>query len=384
MRQRFALVSALTVVVLGVLYYFVAGSSPKPVQVQSHLLLPKIEPSAVKFLQINRGEAQVSLSASSGRWTVEDRGGYAADTSKIASLLLRLFDLHVNDSTKVINPDRLALGLDNESFKQGYTKLTLRGANREELVALYIGQGRTREERQFAKPTGGQYIRSSSEQDAYLVPDTINVAASPKAWIDTNLVNVLQSSVYSVRQFEVATGNEREEFAFMRTDPTKDTTPITIELQGPKPEGRTFEQSVLSQLRAILENTRIDDVFPVAHEEVKGLNFDRVTRVGTREGAVYSIFTAEKGGAVARRIFARVEVSLDTKIVEEVKAALAATPRGSGEKEVSVAAAAEIDSLNSLFRAWIYELPPFQGQKFRFSSDDLFVVTRPQNILKRE
>lgn len=384
MRQRFALVSALIVVVLGVLFYFVAGHSPKPVQVQSHLLFPKIEPSAVKFLQINRGDAQVLLSALTGRWVVEDRGGYPADASKIASLLLRLFDLHVNDSTKVINPDRLALGLDAESYKRGYTKLSLRGADRAELVALYIGQGRTREERQFAKPSGGQYVRASSEEDAYLIPDTINVAASPKAWIDTNLVNVLQSSVYSIRQFQLSAGAEREEFAFMRVDPTKDTTPINIELRGSTPEGRTFEQSVLSQLRGILENTRIDDVFPVIHDDVKGLNFDRVTRIGTREGAVYSIFTAEKGGATQRRIFAKVEVSLDTKIVEEVKTVLAATPRTSEEKEISVASAAEIDSLNSLFRAWIYELPSFQGQKFRFSSDDLFVVTRSQNILKRE
>jgi hypothetical protein len=372
------------VVVLGVLFYLIAGRTSEESAVSSHLLLPKIDLSAVKILQINRGNDQVRLSLATGRWVVEDRGGYSADASKITSMLLRLFDLYVNDSAKVINPDLVALGLAEDSFKQGFLKLSLYQEDQSELVKIFAGQGRAREVRQFAKPSDGQYVRVSSDSEAYLVLDPITLSASPKSWIDTNLLNVLQISVFSIEQFEIKDGIESEQFRFARTDPSKDTTPINIELRSSRPEGRTLEKSSLSQLRGILENTRIDDVFPVGHADVSGLTFDRVTRVGTRQGAVYSIFTAEKAEDNRRRIFARVKVSFDPKIVEEVKAALVSAPREPEQKEIVAATAAEVDRLNELFKPWVYELPSFQGQKFRFSSDDLFVVNRSQNVLKRE
>ena len=384
MNTRFVIRLLFVAAFLSGILFWLTGRSDYESAGKVHALLPRIEPAAISILQISRGQDEVRLATKDGRWLVENRGGYAADTSKITALMLKLFDLHVNDSTEVVNPDLAALGLADDSFKQGFLKLSLLRTDLSEIVSIYAGQGRKENPRAFAKPSGGQYVRSSESRDAYLVADPITISASPKLWIDTNLLNVLQISIQSIVQFEIDAGAQQEKFRVIRTDLTKDDTPIGVEIKPGKTDGQTYEQSALSQLRTILENTRIDDVFPAANEEVAGLKFDRLTRIGTREGVVYSIYTAEKGAEKRRRIFVRVEVSFDQKIVDEVKSALVVSPRGAEQKELTVASMTDVQRINELFKPWIYELPPYQGQKFRFSLSDLFVVSRPVNILKRE
>ena len=399
MKQNQLFKICLGIAVLGVAYFlteesFNAGGG----RGSERQLLAGVAGDKVANIRLEQGDASFELLLKDGLWQMPKRGGYPVDPAKVRALLLKLFDLRLSQRLPS-NPDSLVkLGLTEESIKSGRGKISLSDAEGQTLAVVRLGQARKgqNEDQPLGGMLNGQYVRLGDDPVAYVMAAPLNLSFEVSSWIDANLVNVLPASVLSISAGKLSGAERVLEFDFVRAgEPEKDTGFPSFRLKGDVPDGKSVQQTAVSQLRSALENLRTTDVFPQSAAEIADLKFDNSMAVRTLSGLVYSVETGKK----EEKYFARLAVSFDQSAITEAeqiaqaaKLALAqpspaattpaqsassaqtATPSPTPKPIPTPAPAneAEATRLNQRLSPWVFELLPFQAQQLRKSRNELF------------
>ncbi|MBS0394977.1 MAG: DUF4340 domain-containing protein [Proteobacteria bacterium] len=129
----------------------------------------------------------VTLKRIDGRWQVVE-SGYPADVARVRRLLIALGDLHVVEAKTDVAERYAALGVEDvEGAKAQSVRIELRGLP--EPVALLVGH---------ASAGQGAYVRVPGQRQALEARPGIDVARTPRDWLQRTIVDVAPERVQAV------------------------------------------------------------------------------------------------------------------------------------------------------------------------------------------
>jgi hypothetical protein len=196
-RSRFAtLLVAALLAICGALYLSSQRNLSR--DTRGAPLFPSLdaELNTVTELSITKGAPSpaVTLHKSGEHWTVAQRADYPADLAKLRRLLMALGDAKVIEE-KTSDPAKYAVIGVEDPAKAGATGAEIEVVAHDGKHAVIVG-----------KPVGQDtFVRRAGESKSYMVEPAISVEPEPRAWIDTQLLDIPSSSIQQV-EFKPASG----------------------------------------------------------------------------------------------------------------------------------------------------------------------------------
>ena len=191
-----------------------------------------------KSIQIDFADRDsINFKASSGNtWFISSFNNFPVDFPKLTALSKDLSDIKI---LRNVSADSDVLG----RLELGLNKITLRDSEENILQVLDLGK---------ESQKGGQYVKKSDSEVAYLLERSLSLQNDPKDWIDTS---VLEVDVDAVQSFYIPSWEEDQpplEFASVEGQDTFKTNY--------QPEGKTL---VISAAKAFIEellNISFDEI----------------------------------------------------------------------------------------------------------------------------
>ena len=358
--------------VLGLLSFFISAGGSSKSSRETNYLLSDLSTENIAKVVLEKGEQECALALVDGQWTVPDRNNYPADNSKVRSFFLKLLDLSSSQRVPASVDSFAKLGVAEDSTKSGSGKISFYDAAGESLGGIILGEKRQRKQQAGlgAAANSGQYVRRVGKNDVYIIGLSLPLNLSPTNWMDSSLVNVRQASVHSVHQYSLNNNQKTEVFSLAREEAVGSGKVGELELTVPPGADQEIEEPVISQVRGGLENVKFSDV--KATSDVSDFSPDREIEYFLSSGLIYAIQTMKKDEKILSKVAVRFDQSLVDKSSQaesEEESAASAEPEAEPEKTAS--SAEDAAKLNGRFSSWVYELPDFQGNKYRYSRKDL-------------
>jgi hypothetical protein len=154
-------------------------------------LLEQIDMSEAASIVIDSGEDKVNLLARDGSWIVKEQDGFPASEEAIRRFLFKLSGQEIQHKVTE-NPKKLAgLGLlsleenDNKfEERKTATRFAIVDGDGKPIYELLIGNDRAAAIQGLRTASaGGQYVRFSGEQAAYLIPEPLLIDTKPHDWL---------------------------------------------------------------------------------------------------------------------------------------------------------------------------------------------------------
>ena len=191
-----------------------------------------------KSIQIDTAnEDPINLKAGSGNsWFISSFNNFPVDFSKLTALSKDLTDIKVLRNVSA-DPDvlsRLELGLN---------KIILRDSEDKILQMLDLGK---------ESQKGGQYIKKSDSEEAYLLERSLSLKNDPNDWIDTS---VLDMDIGSVQSFSTPSWQEDQPpLEFVRVEGQNNFNSSYL------PEGKTLVDTAVNAFLEELLTISFDEI----------------------------------------------------------------------------------------------------------------------------
>lgn len=420
MNQKMVSVLFFVLLALGGAFYFAQSGEGGRNKRETFFIFEDVKAENISQLKLDQGDTSIVLELKEGTWTVPDRAYYPASVSKVKSLLYKALGLEVSQLVTEQESNFEKLGVTDEAVKKGQGKVTFRDKEGKDISGILFGDHRKKtHESGLSMPTG-QYVRRSDQKRVYMIAEPVTVVTTVSNWLETNLMNILPSRIYSIAQGAQSGEMESINFELTRDPKSKNETTPEFLLKTAVPEGKAIDAGTIGQVRSALENLRIDDVSSLDSEEAKGLIFDEKTIFQLTNGQVITVATAKKDNTV----YGKIQVAFDEQLAstlktdaekvaqeraekekaeKEKKAAEEAaksqeTSEGASKEQENVAKEeAEIvapvvdlklssadESLkeSGKHEKWVYKFPEYLGKKFRYKLDDL--IQKPAEATQDE
>jgi hypothetical protein len=286
----------------------------------------------------------VTIDRGESGWRVLERGGYAADTSKLRALLRGLAEARLVEEKTSQPANYSALGVEDPSVP-GATgvRVVLDGATPP--VDLIVGSQ--------APARGGSYVRRHDEATSWLADRAFDIPKEPRAWIDRSVIDVGADRIQSASI----------ERAGARYDAAKSSrTAADFTVTGLPPDRTMSSASAANSIATALVRLEADDVKPESEfDEVEpeaaasfqtfdGLVLD--LRGYALDGEKYLTLDARTDPELARRF--ELPVATDA----EPSPAEAAQDDASGNRDREVSE--EVQRIESRVRGWAYAVPEYK------------------------
>ena len=309
------------------------ANGPKADPLAGQLILPEVAQRLgdVGRMAVVHGDQKTTLVRAGDSWSVEERGGYTADTTKVRQALLGLADLRYVEP-KTAKPDsyrRLEVedagGKDSKS-----TLITLADAKGVVMGEVITGK---HSPDQLGGGEGGVYVRKPGNVQSWLARGNVDLPTTTPAWLDKT---VLDLPVAQVKQ-AVLTQPEGTSVTITRDKP-EDKLKLA---EMPKDKKLKYE-SVLDDSAGVLGGLQLEDVRPAKDFDFPQSGVTRAKFVSFA-GLTVGVELADKDGASWARF----------------------TASGTGDAEKQAA------DLNARLSPWIYALSSFKAKTLRDKLDDL-------------
>ena len=153
----------------------------------------------VARVTIKSGAAELNLVKKDDVWTVQERGGYAANFDQISGLLRKLWELKTVQNIKIGESQlaRLELVEPGKGENSG-TLVQLLSADGKELAGVLVGKKHLRKSEGAGMDLGGapegfpagRYLKPTNAAAVSLVSDTLDeFDPAPTRWIATEFIN---------------------------------------------------------------------------------------------------------------------------------------------------------------------------------------------------
>lgn len=352
-------IAALLAVALGV---WLATRQTSSSDGERALLYPdlKAQLDAVQAVRIFRaGDVRgVELTRANDAWGVAERGGYAADTTKLRNLLRNLADAKVLEE-KTSNPKNYkSLGVEDVK-EAGASGVRVEVAGAPSPVNLIVGK---------SGPGGSShYVRRAGEQQSWLVSADLDAAATPDAWIRKDVIDVSADRIHSAT---IATGEHKPYTAAKAARADADFA-LTDLPKGKQPRSN----SVANALATALASVTLTDVQPAA-AFADSPPTARAT-YKTFDGLVVEVHGRER----EEKRFITLQASYDPALAERFKASAseaakpaektAAAPESQPADAVTKDVAAEAAAIAARSKGWVYEIPSYKYEQIFKKADEL-------------
>jgi hypothetical protein len=315
------------------------GSGPKSDPLAGQPVLPEAAKrlSDVGRMALVHGDQKTTLLRNGDAWSVEERGGYVADTTKVRQALLALADLRFVEP-KTAKPESYgrievedAGGKDSKS-----TLVTLADGKGALLGEVIVGKHRAD---QLGGGEGGVYVRKSGNAQSWLAQGNLDLAGTTAAWLDKKLLDLPAAQVKQA----VLTQPEGTKLTLTRDKPEDKLRLVEM----PKDKKLKYE-SVLDDAAGTLGALQLDDVRPA-----KDFEFPK-------DGVAKAQFVSFTGLTVAVELADKDGVSWARFVAS-----------GSGDAEKQAA------DLNATLGPWVYALSSAKAKTLRDKIDDLVEAAKP-------
>lgn len=323
-----------------VLAIFLSRSSgPKSDPLANQPVLPE---AGKRLADIGRmalvhGDQKTTLVRSGDKWSVEERGGYSADTTKVRQALLALADLRYVEPKTAQPQSYPRLEVEDAGGKDSKSTLVTLADDKGALFGeVIVGKHRAD---QLGGGEGGIYVRKPGNAQSWLAEGNLDLAETTAAWLDKKLLDLPLAQVKQA----------------VLTQP--DGTTVTVKRDKPEDKLALVEMpkdkklkypSVLDDVAGALGALQLDDVRPAKAFEFPKDGVTKAQFVGF-SGLTVAVELAEKDGASWARF----------------------TASGTGESEK-----AALD-LNASLSPWVYALPSAKAKTLRDKLDDLVESAKP-------
>lgn len=258
--------------------------------------------AAAASVRIAGPDGGVTLEAENGRWTVAERGGFAADAQKLATLLRAMDSLRPVQTMTVSEPHLGRLGLaarDAGDAAPEATGTTLRVSDAEGQVLTEWIVGSEHMPEQGGRT--GRYFRRPDSQTVHLALEPLRVLSSdPSDWIrksplmpDLDVIEVSSAPVGREQEgWTIGPGAEASRpDSGVEDAPTPAPTP---EFQGLAP-GESVRDGAVAELIRLLERLRFEDVVPPGSDRAGEFQVKAVATVTSRDGTSHRIEIGDPG-----------------------------------------------------------------------------------------
>ncbi|MEM6639756.1 MAG: DUF4340 domain-containing protein [Pseudomonadota bacterium] len=306
---------------------------------------------------------KVSLSRGDDRWTVDERGGYVADTAKIRSLLIDLGDARLLEQKTSREENYAALGVQAiDADDAGGVQVLLEGLDG--APAVIIGKP--------ARNAGSVYVRRADEATSWATNKRLRVEQDPAQWLVKDIVDIRPARIQSVR-IEHPDG---EVFEATRGEVnfTVANVPEDAELTSP---------SAANALADVFSKLKFEDVRPAsefAPGDAPSTEATFVTSDGLSLGATV---TASEGKYFLSLKAAAVPVDPATLPVDEADGEDAtAVPPTPEQKAAAMleAMAAQSATINARTEGWVFTIPLFKYEQLTRRVGDLVSTTEDSDL----
>jgi len=328
--------TTIVAVVLAVLVSRASGPKTDPLAGQ-----PVLPEAAQRLADIGRmalvhGNEKTTLVRDGDAWTVEERGGYTADATKVRQALLGLADLRFVEP-KTAKPESYArLEVEDAGGKDSKSTLVtladMKGALLGEVIA-----GKHRAD-QLGGGEGGIYVRKPGNPQSWLARGNLDLAGNTADWLAKKLLDLPEAQVKQA----VLTQPDGTKVTLTRDKPEDKLRLVDM----PKDKKLKYD-SVLDDAAGPLGALQLDDVRPA-----KDFDFPK-------DGVSSAQFTSFAGLTIAVELADKDGVSW-----ARFKAS------GSGEAEKTAA------DLNATVAPWIYALSSGKAKTLRDRLDDLVEASK--------
>ncbi len=170
------------------LYFYEQGAEQGQENLSGQILLKQLDTKNLNKIQVRSSEGLLELHQSQQGWQ-ETGLDYPLSGEKIQEFLLELTDLRLGDLV-TDNPERHALFQllsppeskeQWEDEKHAVAVNLLRGDD-SSLLEILLGKSR--------EQGSGQYLRYADSDEAYLLPDTLDIDTDPNDWLNKELTSL--------------------------------------------------------------------------------------------------------------------------------------------------------------------------------------------------
>lgn len=404
MKSNVILKLFITAVVLFAIFWTLSSSEKSSDNSNKASLTGDVNGQEVQKIKITQGTEIITLELKDGFWSIAEKNYYHADSGKVRSLLLGIFDLSVSQTIPATPDSYDALGLSDEAIKKGNARIELEDANAKILLGLRLGEGRKGKDKNLPLAISpGQYVKRDNDDKVFILEKPILMNQGVASWLDVNLLNVLPASVYSITQIENKNGSTTVLFDLQRSELVNKSGEVSFISKTPLPEGKELLKSSISDVSSALEDLTIADVLKSDDSKVKDIEFDRESIYRTTNGMVYVVYSAEKDS----KNYIKIDIQNDENLVQNLKneyakiiAAQNATTLESSTTTISQVSTTEIArttstttlapilepkyassegvaNLKEKFLPWIFEVPTYKARRFRFDKTSLVEAQKP-------
>jgi hypothetical protein len=333
--QNRGLIALVGVTVLAVaLAVFVSrNAGPQPDPLSGQPVLPEVAKRLpdVGRVALVHGDQKTTLLRENDKWTVEERGNYPANVTKVRQAVFGLADLvYVEPKTaKAASYPRLEVE-DAGSKDAKSTMVTLADTKGALLGEVITGKHR---DDQLGGGEGGVYVRKPGSAQSWLARGNLDLAGNTADWLDKSLLDLPLAQVKQV----VLTQADGSSITIGRDKPGDKFALAAM----PKDKKLKYD-SILDDAAGTLAALQLDDVAPA-----KAFAFPTT-------GVSHAQFVAFNGLSIA--------IDLADK---DGKSWAKFTASGSGD------GAKQATDLNTRLAAWVYALPGDKAKTLRDKLDDL-------------
>jgi len=318
-------------VVLAVLVSRSIGPKSDPLAGQ-----PVLPEAAKRLADIGRmalvhGDQKTTLVREGDKWSVEERGGYPADVTKVRQALLALADIRFVEPKTAQSQSYPRLQVEDAGGKDSKSTLVTLADDKGALLGeVIVGKHRAD---QLGGGEGGIYVRKPGNAQSWLAEGNLDLADTTAAWLDKKLVDL---PVAQVKQ-AVLTQPDGTKVTLTRDKPEDKLSLVDM----PKDKKLKYP-SVLDDTAGVLGGLQLDDVRPAKDFEFPK---DGVTKAQfiSFAGLTMAVELADKDGVSWARFSAS----------------------GSGDAEKQAA------DQNAGLSPWIYALSSSKAKTLRDKLDDL-------------
>lgn len=234
------------------------------------------------------------------KWTVEERGNYPADVTKVHQALLALADLSYVEPKTAKAASYPRLEVEDAGGKDSKSTLVTVADSKGALLGEVI-TGKHRDD-QLGAGVGGVYVRKPGTAQSWLARGNLDLAGNTADWLDKTLLDLPEAQVKQV----VLTQPDGTSITIARDKPTDKFALAAM----PKDKKLKYD-SVLDDEAGTLAKLTLDDVsaakdfaFPtsgVSHAQFVG--FDGLTvavDLVDKDGKSWAKFTASGSGDSAK------------------------------------------------------------------------------------
>lgn len=299
MNKRQVVVLWIVAIVLAAAAFFARSSKSKGFESKTErsrgqTVLADFPADQVAKIKVSSGENTTTLVRKDGKWTIEERDGYAANTSSVNEFLRSLAEVKVTEGIEAAPSYAPRFGMDPKASKpeERGTEVVLSNDAGTELAHVTLGKNlQAAGDDPMAMMMGGggstgRFLRNhADETGVYKVSEMFSsLSPEPQRWLNDSFLKIEKIKSVTVSAKAQA---EKVDWKLTRADENAEFT-----LDGAK-AGEAVDTTAAGALKSLFSYARFEDVVP--KDKLDGLSQPlekRTVKIETLEGFVYTITVA--------------------------------------------------------------------------------------------